>query len=367
VYDLSGSPLALGFIGLARFVPALAAAMVGGAIADTRDRRTVLMLAQLAPFAVSAVLLIQTMSRSVNLPLVYVLVVVLGLASSFENPARQALLPQLVSRETFAGAVTMLSTVGQFAFVLGPAIGGWTLAGPGPAGTYAVHLAIQAAAILTIAVLPVPHAAVRASGGLRIALVKEGLRFVRDRPVLLGVMGLDMFAVIFAGAQALLPIYARDILDAGPEGYGWLTSSQAVGGMAAAISMLLLPPVRHTGRVLLFCVLIFGVGTIVFGLSRWFPLSLAAYAITGAADQVGVVMRSTTIQLITPDELRGRVSSVNMVFIGASNQLGALESGLVASITNATFAVVTGGAGCLAALGLIWAKVPDLWRYDTRA
>jgi len=366
VYEISGSPLHLGMLGLARFVPSLAAAFVGGVVADTQDRRKVLMVAQIAPFGVSAGLFFATVSGTVELWHLYLAVMMLGLASSFEGPARQAILPQLVSRETFAGAVSFTSTVSQLAFVLGPMAGGWTLAGSGLGATYLVHMAIVAAGVVATAYLPLLERVARSGAGLSVALVKEGLAFVRDRPVLLGVMALDMFAVIFAGAQALLPIYAQEILQVGPEGYGWLNSSQAIGAFVASIAMLLLPPIRRTGRALLYAVLVFGLCTLVFGLSRWYPLSLAAYALRGAADQVSVVMRSTTIQLSTPDELRGRVSSVNMVFIGASNHLGSVQSGLVAAATNAVVGVVSGGIGCLAALSVIWAKVPELWQYDTR-
>jgi MFS family permease len=196
-----------------------------------------------------------------------------------------------------------------------------------------------------------------------VALIMEGVRFVLHHPVLLGAMALDMFAVIFAGAQALLPIYAEEILKVGSTGYGVLTSAQAVGAFLMSFVLMVLPPVERTGRLLILAVAGYGLATIVFGLSRSFPLSVAAYALTGATDQISVVMRQTTIQLATPDALRGRVSSVNQVFIGASNQLGMVESGLVAAVTNATFAVVSGGIGCLVTLAAITYWVPELWRY----
>jgi hypothetical protein len=176
-------------------------------------------------------------------------------------------------------------------------------------------------------------------------------------------MTLDMFAVVLGGATALLPIYATDILDVGALGYGLLQGSFEFGAFLMAIGLLVRPPILNTGRTLLISVALFGAGTIVFGVSRWFPLSLGAYTFIGMADQLSVVLRQTTIQLSTPDDLRGRVSSVSQVFIGASNQLGALESGLVAALTSATIAVVSGGAGCLAVVGLVAAKLPDLRRY----
>ena len=193
--------------------------------------------------------------------------------------------------------------------------------------------------------------------------IKEGVLFVARRQVLLGAMALDMFAVIFGGAQALLPIYAKDILDVGEFGYGLLYASLDAGALLMAIALVFLPPIKRAGRALLITVALFGIATIVFGISRNFYLSLAVYMCIGMADQVSVVLRQTVIQLATPDELRGRVSSVSQIFIGASNQLGAVESGLVAAATNATIAVVSGGIGTLAVVGIVAAKLPELRRY----
>jgi predicted MFS family arabinose efflux permease len=194
--------------------------------------------------------------------------------------------------------------------------------------------------------------------------IVEGLAFVWRQPVILGCMSLDMFAVIFGGATALLPIYAKDILNSGARGYGMLTSSFEIGAMLMAVVLTLRPPAQNAGRVLLSAVAVFGVVTIVFGLSRVFALSIGAYVIAGMADQISVVMRSTAIQLSTPDELRGRVSAVNMIFIGASNQLGAAESGFVAHLTSPQFAVVSGGVGCLIVVALIAWRLPELRRYQ---
>jgi MFS family permease len=196
-----------------------------------------------------------------------------------------------------------------------------------------------------------------------LAAIREGIQFVRHRQVLLGAMTLDMFAVIFGGATALLPIYAKDILKVGGLGYGILFASLDAGALLMAVALVFLPPIRNAGRSLLISVALFGLGTIVFGLSRNIYLSIATYMFIGMADQISVVLRQTAVQLSTPDDLRGRVSSVNSLFIGASNQLGAVESGLVASVTNATFAVVTGGLGCIAVVGAVWAKMPELRSY----
>ena len=363
VYAISGSALQLGVLGLVRFLPALGMSLVGGAVADSYDRRTVLLLAQIAPVGCSAALLIATLGDRAGLPLIYALVLVIALASSFENPARQALLPLIVPRETFVNAVAVNSTVQQLGFVTGPVLAGAVIAADGVAGAYALHLGCVLGAIVTLLFLR-PRPAEGERRRVSVAAIREGVQFVSRRQVLLGAMALDMFAVIFGGAVAMLPIYAEEILEVGPRGYGLLTSSQGIGAFATSLVLVALPPVRRTGRVLLLAVAAYGLATIVFGLSRSFALSLVAYGLTGAADQVSVVMRQTTIQLATPDALRGRVSSVSQVFIGASNQLGMVESGFVAALTNATVAVVSGGVGCLAVVGVIAAKMPELRRYE---
>jgi MFS family permease len=362
VYQISGSALQLGLLGLVRFLPALGMSLIGGAVADSYNRRTVLLLAHLAPLATASALLISTSRHAATLPLIYGLVLVNALASSFENPARQALLPLIVPRELFVKAVAVSSTFQQLSFVGGPLIAGIAIARLGVGGAYAINVALVVGAILMLlAVRPRREQSERQS--VSVAAIKEGILFVRRWQVLLGAMALDMFAVIFAGAQALLPIYAEDILKVGPRGYGMLTSAQAIGSFAMAVTLVALPPVRNAGRALLASVAAFGLATVLFGVSRSFPLSLAAYAATGMADQVSMVIRQTTIQLATPDALRGRVSAVNQVFIGASNQLGAIESGFVAALTSATFAVVSGGIGCMAVVALIAARMPDLRRY----
>ena len=199
------------------------------------------------------------------------------------------------------------------------------------------------------------------------AAIAEGLAYVRNNQVVLGCMSLDMFAVLFGGAVALLPIYAKDILGAGDVGYGILAASLEAGAFLMWILLMILPPIQRLGRALIVAIAVFGVSTIVFGLSRSFPFSVAAYMVVGMADYVSVVIRGIAIQLSTPDELRGRVSSVNMIFIGASNQLGAVESGFVAALTNATFAVVSGGAASLAALAVVARRLPELRRYTLAA
>ena len=362
VYEISGSALKLGLLGLARLIPALTFSMIGGAFADSYNRRNIVMVAQVIPLVCGIVLAFSTVGGWVSLPLIYGLVVALGSGAAFEGPARASLLPSIVRPETFANAVNVSSTVNSLAFVSGPAVGGALIAIFGIGATYAVFAVFSVLALVTMTLVKYHHAAGQ-KGAMSLAAIKEGIGFVRSQQVLLGAMALDMFAVIFGGVKALLPIYASDILKVGPAGFGVLNGALEAGAFLMSFVLLLRPPIERTGRALILAVVAFGVGTIVFGLSRNFYLSIAVYMFIGMADQVSVVMRQTTIQLATPDALRGRVSAVNQVFIQSSNQLNALESGIVASLTTATFAVVSGGFGTLATVGAVRWRLPRLWEY----
>lgn len=362
VFELTRSPFHLGLIGLVQFLPAFALTLVAGALADTTDRRRIMMTAQLVALASGVVLCVATARGTVTLGLLYGLVVVAAIATAFDSPARMAFLPTLVGRLAFPRVATIASTNQALAFATGPALGGLLIADFGIAAPYAAYVVLILTALTLLAVLPSPPAA-PTGRGVSLEVIREGLRFVRGRPVILGCMTLDMFAVIFGGATALLPVYATEILHVGPRGYGLLSAALEIGALCTSIVLITMPPIRRTGRTLLFAVGLYGLATIMFGLSRSFPLSVVAYMLVGVADQVSVVMRSTTIQLSTPDELRGRVSAVNLLFIGASNQLGAAESGFVAAATSATFAVVSGGMASLVVLAMVAWKIPELARY----
>jgi MFS family permease len=364
VYALSGSALDLGLIGLARFAPALAFSLIGGVVVDTYNRRTILLLAQAVPAAATVVMLAALLANTVSMTLLYGMMFAIGTASSFEGPARQALIPMLVPRAMFSRAITLNSTLQSLAFVTGPAVGGALIAWQGVSAAYAAHGALLLLAMAALFRLRLNPVSGGSRAGLHLGAVREGLAFLRSKPVLLGAMTLDMFAVIFGGAKALLPIYAVDVLHADATGYGILTASLEAGALVAALVMVSVPTPKETGRTLLVSVAAFGLATMAFGLSTWLPVSVLAYAAVGAADQVSVVMRQNTIQLATPDELRGRVTAVNFVFVNASNQIGGVESGIVAALTSAVFAVVSGGAACLAVVGLVSWRIPELRRHQ---
>jgi len=364
VFALSHSAFHLGLIGLVQFVPVLTLMLLGGAMADTYDRRRMMIAAQVVPLAGAGLLVVATRRDIVSLPVLYTAVGLAGIAWAFDSPARAALLPTLVPREAFPRAVTIAATNQALAFATGPVVCGWMIAAAGIASAYALQAAMIVASLIALLCLRAPRRA-SAGGAVTLGAIVDALRFVRRHQVVLGCMTLDMLAVIFGGAAALLPIYATDILHVGARGYGILASSLEVGALLMSAVLTVLPPMRRAGPALLAAVAVYGIATIVFGLSRSFPLSVLAYMTVGMADQVSVVMRSTAIQLSTPDRLRGRVSGVNMIFIGASNQLGAAESGFVAALTSATVSVVSGGVACLVVLAAVAAALPRLRAYRT--
>lgn len=304
-----------------------------------------------------------TLLGTIDLTAIYVSTVLLGLAGSFEGPARQALLPMVVPRASFQRAISLATTIQQLAAVLGPAVAGVIIAQMGVGPTYLFRMLLVVVGLGLLAGMRL-KAESNLSGAFSLALIKEGLLYIWTHQALLGAMALDMFAVIFSTAEALLPIYAADILGVGAVGYGLLNSAKAVGAFITSIGMTLLPPLRRTGRALVVTVVLYGLATTAFALSTSFALSMALFALRAAFDQVSVVIRQTMVQLGTPDALRGRVSSVNSVFIQASNQLGAVEAGLIATWTSsAVIGVAAGGLGCLAVVAITVVLIPSLWKH----
>ena len=364
VWELTDSALSLGFLGLARFLPALGVSMIGGAVADRYNRRNIILAAQTVPLSCGIILSFATFNDWVSVNLIYGLVLMVGFASSFENPARLALLPAIVRRETFPNAVSTSSGLQQVGMMTGGLLGG-VLADLDTGVAYAAYSGAIGAAFLCMAVLRYQQPRDVNVRDVSIAAIKEGILFVKRSPVIFGAISLDMFAVIFGGAKGLLPIYATDILHVGGFGYGLLLASLEIGAVAMSGILIMRPPIIHSGRALIYSVAVFGILTIIFGFSRNIYLSIPVYMAIGAADYVSVVLRQVIIQLTTPDELRGRVSSVGQVFIQASNQLGAVESGIVAAAAGATFAVVSGGVAAVAVSAAIGWRVRSLYQYLT--
>jgi MFS family permease len=352
-----------------QFVPTIPITLLGGALADNRERRSIVATAQVAACLAAAGLAYATASGVATLALLLATAFALAVGRSFESPANMALLPSLVPRETFPSAVVVNATARNLGFVSGPMLSGFLVDRTGIPAAYAVAAGCLAISVLLLARLRISRKGDAMRSPISLAAIREGVAFVRSRPVVLGSMTLDMLGVVFAGSTALLPVFAREILEVGASGYGLLAASLSIGTSLMTAILLLRRPPERPGRALFVAVAAFGLATVVFGLSRAFPLSMAALVVAGMADEVSMVTRSTIIQLATPDALRGRVSSVNMVFIGASNELGAAESGFLAALTSATFSVVFGGFACLGALGLVVWLVPGLrhYRIDARS
>jgi MFS family permease len=367
VYEITGKALALGLSGLALFLPGFLLALPGGHIADRYDRRKIVMVCHVGVAASAATLAFMAYQGHRSLLPIYLVLGVLGTIRAFSGPAGQAFMPSLVERKDLERAVALGSSTWQLAMIAGPSIGGALYAATGRA--WVVYAACTLMAVLAFASVAAIGAAppshdVKKREPPSWSTLLAGLRYVWSNKPILGAISLDLFAVLLGGAVALLPIFARDLLHIGPWGLGFLRSAPAIGAAAVALWLARYPLRHRAGAVMFFCVLLFGVATIVFGLSRSFGLSLAALLVLGASDMISVVVRSTLIQTRTPDEMRGRVGAVNMVFIGASNELGEFESGVTAEWLGPRVAVVVGGIGtCLVVV--VWAALfPELRDVD---
>jgi len=343
VYDRTHSTLALGFVGLFQFLPAILLSLATGHVADRFDRRRVVGICYGALVVVATLLYLQSRFATSSIWPIYAVMTLLAVARAFAGPASQALVPDLVPPEVFGRAVAWGSSVFEAAAICGPAIGGWVYTLSGKAA--AVYL--TAAALYFVATVLIASMRVRTGRmeprGASVETVLAGVVYVWKNKVILGSITLDLFAVLFGGAVALLPAYAQDILHIGPQGLGLLRSAPSVGAGVVAITIGFFPMKKHVGVIMLGCVGLFGLGTIVFGVSRNVALSLVALVVIGGADMVSVVVRQTLVQVATPGAMRGRVSAVNQVFIGASNELGELESGMTAAWLGTVPAVVFGG------------------------
>ncbi len=364
IYNIENSALALGLVGLCQFAPMFLLTLPAGEVTDRFDQRRVLGVAYAAEAACGVLFVLLSLFDPKNSLAFFGVLVLFGAARGFAGPAGQSLLPFLVAPERLPRSIALNSSVFTTAVIAGPAIGGLIYL-LGPVFTYALASVCFCAAAVLTSVLGGRHfdraAHVMASRWER---VKEGVRFVRDRPIVLGAISLDLFAVLLGGAVALLPIYARDILHTGVFGLGVLRSAQAIGAALMAFSLARWPIERKSGPRMFGAVAAFGVATVVFGLSTNIYLSFAALVVTGAADMVSVFVRSALIQYSTPDQMRGRVSAVSMLFIGASNELGEFESGVTAAWFGAVPAVVIGGLGTLGIVA-IWMKLfPPLRTVD---
>jgi MFS family permease len=364
IYQATRDPLALGLIGLAEVVPYIAVALVAGDVVDRSDRKRISVLA-LAVLVVASLLLLAFTLRWGGSGIIwpyYAIIGVCGIARSFLQSSRSALVAEIVPRDRFANAATWRSSTWQLGTVLGPALGGVLFAAVGARVTFGINVVLNLMALG--AMIGIRHTPTRTSiGADSIAkTLGDGLRFVRGQRIILAALTLDMLAVFFGGAVALMPVFATEILRVGPRGVGALQAAPGVGAVLMAIIVAHRPPFQRAGRALLVAVAVFGISTIAFAVSTSFPLSLALLVIGGAADNISAVIRATLIQVLVPPHMLGRVSAVNAIFIGSSNELGAFESGVAARLLGPVAAVVFGGIMTLAVVSVTAWQAPPLRR-----
>jgi MFS family permease len=365
LYERTNSALALGIVGLVQIIPVVLLSLPAGQLADRQDRKRIVIAAQSVMALASIGLMVLSFTRG-SLILIYGCLLLIGIGTAFNSPANSTLLPQTVPERLFANAATWESGSWQLAAVLGPALGGFIIALFHGAG---LVYGLNAAAALIFVVLLLPlrgvykvelPAEVTTTGSLL-----EGIRFLGKSQVILAAITLDLFAVLLGGATTLLPIYARDILQVGPTGLGWLRAAPSIGAVCVSLSIAHIPPFKKAGRTLLLAVAGFGIATFIFGISRSFWLSLLMLFLLGGLDNISVIVRSTLLLTRTPDAMRGRVAAVNYIFIGASNQLGGFESGLAAQLFGPAISVAAGGIGTIfvvLVVALLWPEMRRLGR-----
>lgn len=374
VYLLTKSSLALGAVGLVRVVPIILCSLLGGVVADAFDRRRLLVITQSVMLLSAGALGAITASGLESVWPIYLLTAISSAAVAFDNPARQALLPTLVPAEVFPNAVSLGLIAFQVSMITGPALAGLILSAFGqhsvtfgPAFVYVLNAVSFLAVIIAVLLMHVSgraHIGERETSRVSVSALREGLSFVWRTPIIVQTMTLDFVATFFASATALLPIMATEVLHVGARGYGVLAASPAIGSVLAAFVMARLGVVRRQGATVIGAVAVYGAATLAFGLSNIFWFSLFMLAITGAADTVSTVLRQTIRQLVTPNHLRGRMTSVNMIFFMGGPQLGEMEAGVVAKLIGAPLSVVTGGIGCLVAVVLASQMATKLLGYE---
>jgi len=369
IYLLTGSALALGLVGACRAVPIILCSLAGGVVADVVDRRRLMMTTQAVMLLCSAILAIVTFRGLLHVWPIFLLTAIASAAWAFDTPARQALMPTLVPLKDFPNAVSLSMLMFQVGLIVGPPLAGFLLASHGPALVYTINAASFVAVILGLALMRTsgrPEKDESQPARISLDALLEGLRFVWRTPIIVQTMTLDFMATFFASANQLLPIFAKDILRVGAQGYGFLAAAPAGGAIVTGLVMARLGTLKRQGQVVIVSIAVFGAATIAFGLSRMFWFSMLMLAIAGAADTISTILRQTIRQLVTPNKLRGRMTSINMIFFMGGPQLGEVEAGTVAALIGAPLSVVTGGAACLIAAAIALGTAKNLREYEVQ-
>ena len=366
IRSLTDQPIALGGVGLARIIPLIVFSLIGGAVADVLNRRKILFFSQIIMALVAFLFAFLTISGSITLWQMYLLTAANAIAVAFDSPARQSLVPNLVPAKDLPNAFSLTSIAYQTGSIVGPAISGLVIAYLGQSYTYLINGISYFAVILALVLMgTVPQQSnIQKRNRVNLQAISEGIRFIINQPIILSTMLLDFFATFFSSANTLMPIFARDILHVGPVGYGWLSSAQSIGAVIASVIVSQVNEIRRQGEKIIVAVIIFGIATIAFGLTSSFAIAMLALMVLGASDSVSMIIRTTIRQLHTPDNIRGRISSVNQIFFMGGPQLGEIEAGIVAQLFGAPLAVISGGVGCILAAILIAQHWPQLRKYN---
>lgn len=365
IRTLTEEPIALGGVGLARIIPVIVFSLIGGAVADSFKRTRILFITQSSAALVALSLALFTQFGNITIWHIYALTALQAVAVAFDGPARQALVPNLVPAKDLPNAFSMTSLAFQTGAILGPAFSGFAIAFGGQEVVYYINAGSFLAVIVALILIgDIPQKASTRAKAVSWEAIQEGIQFILNKPIILSTMLLDFVATFFASANTLMPIVAVDILKVGVVEYGWLSAAQSVGAVLAALVVSQIPELRRQGPIFLGAVVVFGVATVLFGLSSSFVVAWCALAVTGAADSVSTIIRNTIRQLQTPDHIRGRMTSVNMIFFQGGPQLGEVEAGIVAQLLGAPFAIVSGGIACILGMVLIVRKWPALLAYN---
>ena len=366
IRTLTDQPIALGGVGLARIIPIIIFSLIGGSMADVLNRRVMMFITQSVMAMTALALAMLTISGQIALWHIYFLTAIQAVASAFDGPARQSLVPNLVPAHDLPNAFSLTSIAFQTGSIVGPALSGLVIAYWGQAVTYLIN-AVSYMAVLVALVLMgkvMQQADPTRRSAVSIPAIREGIQFIRNHPIILSTMIMDFFATFFSSANTLMPIFARDVLHVGAVEYGWLSAAQSIGAMTAALVISQINEIRRQGPIFLGAVVAFGLATIAFGMSRTVAMAMAGLIFIGASDSVSTIIRNTIRQLQTPDYIRGRMTSVNQIFFMGGPQLGEIEAGIVAQLFSAPFAVISGGIGCIVAVVLIARRWPQIRGYN---
>ena len=364
---LSDQPMVISGIGLIRFLPIILLSLVAGVVADRFDRRKLTILTQIALGVVAMILSITTAIGAMSLWILFGLVSVQSIAVAFDTPSRQALIPALVPREDLPSAYSLNSIASKVGGILGPSFAGIIIAFLGLQWAYCLNaISYLAVIVALIAMGHVPSSCERKSFGLKKTIldIREGIRFIKDSPVIFSAMILDFFGSFFSSADTLLPFVAIDILHVGPIQYGWLSASQSIGTLLVGVYLSQTAKLLHQGLLIAVSVILFGMATILFGVSTSFGLTMLALVLIGVFDGLSTIIRNTVRQLLTPDAIRGRMMSISQIFFKGGPQLGEMEAGLVAQLFGVSLAIISGGVGCVLAALFVLKRFPELWHFN---